>query len=387
MDSNRGSSDLASELPQRSAKFGPVDASDALTEVRTESRMNTSSTGTFRFDFSSSVEVPDYFGELYVAMSYQGKSWPIFTGSVTEAVPSADGVTVHAAGTQQLHENIVTDMVAQGVTPPEMIYVLARSSGIRQERLKIEGIESLSRETFEVIAPVDGITTHQITEFAGVEFLPADNVITGDLEISDVQRAAFTALAYARTSVTASMMLEAEEKGLAAIDLALAWLTAHLRCGAAMLPHGKPLPFDRQESLAKPSRRELVTVRGTTSGRHWLRRPSMASQERSVHLTGSIRPLAGTLRSLTLQEQQALLALGRAAREPDLLAQVHSLWEAIEFYCSGISVNHLFTTEQLKAITNSLPELEPDQRRRAMELIGQLNSPPLNDSVQKGNSR
>ena len=40
-------------------------------------------------------------------------------------------------------------------------------------------------------------------------------------------------------------------------------------------------------------------------------------------------------------------------------------------------MNHLFTAEQLQAITNSLPELGPDQRTRAMELIGQLNSPPL----------
>ena len=169
-------------------------------------------------------------------MIYQGKSWPIFTGSITEEIPTTDERVAHAVGAQQLHGILVTDMVTQGVTPPEMIYVLARSSGIRQERLKIDGIESLPSETFEVIAPLDGVTTRQITEFARIAFLQADIAVTGDLEISDMQRAAFTAPAYARASVTASMMLEAEEKGLAAIDFALAWLTAQLRCGTAMLP-------------------------------------------------------------------------------------------------------------------------------------------------------
>jgi hypothetical protein len=144
-----------------------------------------------------------------------------------------------------------------------------------------------------------------------------------------------------------------------------------------MLPPGRSLSFSRQESLACLTRREPGTVRGMTTGRRWFRRPSMISQGRLAHLTGSIRPLDGALRSLTLQEKQALLALSRASREPDLLARVQDLWEAIEFYCSGISVDHLFTAGQLDAIKDSLPDLEPDQRKRALDLIGQLNSPPL----------
>jgi hypothetical protein len=62
-------------------------------------------------------------------MIYEGKSWPIFTGAVIEAVPAADWVTVQAAGAQQLNEQIVSDLVYSGVTTPELIYILARSSG------------------------------------------------------------------------------------------------------------------------------------------------------------------------------------------------------------------------------------------------------------------
>ncbi len=377
MTDDQGSPHRASQVPQRSVQFGPVDVSNTLIEAHTESGLGATSAGTFKFDFGESAEIPDYFGELCVAMIYQGKSWPIFTGSVTEAVPAADWVTVRAVGAQQLQEHIVSDMVYKNVSTPELIYVLARSSGIRHDRLNIDGMKSLQEETFEIVVPVDGVVTGRITEFAGVEFLSADYVMEPGLEISDKQRAEFTATAYARASIMASTMLEAEEKGLAAIGVALSWLTVQLRCGAAMLPLGESLPFTRQEALACPSRRDQVTVRGLTTGRYWFRRPSLTSQERPAHLTGSIRPLDRGLRPLTLQEKQALLALGRASREPDLLARVQDLWEAIEFYCSGVSVGPLFANEQLDEIRKSLPGLGADQHKRAMELIGQLNSPPL----------
>jgi hypothetical protein len=372
-----GTAGAADGLPQRSVKFGPVDVGDVLVTAETVSAVNATSAGTFRFDFSRSPDVADYFGELCFTAIYNGVSYPVFTGSVTEATPVTDGVNVKAVAVVQLHENTVTDMAVRGVTAPEMIYVLARGSGIREERLKITGLESLPTETFEVIAPVEGVHTDHVTEFAGIQFLPGDHDPIGTLSVADALRTAFQAPAYARASVTATMMLAAEEQGLAAIDLALAWLTAQLCCGAVELPRGNLVPFKRDESLAGPRRRGLASVRASTSGRHWLRRPEMAAQERIAHVGDGMRPLNPVLPDLTLQDKLALLALGRAAREPDLLARVHDLWEAIEFYCSGTSVSPLFTAQQLEVITRSLPELDEAQHQRAVEVIGQLNSPPL----------
>jgi hypothetical protein len=99
-------------------------------------------------------------------MIYQGKSWPIFTGSVIEAVPAADWVTVQAVGAQQLHEQIVPDMVYSGVTTPELIYVLARSSGIRQERLNIEGVEFISADQGLPIADAGVVALTRILQSA-----------------------------------------------------------------------------------------------------------------------------------------------------------------------------------------------------------------------------
>jgi hypothetical protein len=377
MEGAPGTTGAAAAQPQRFVKFGPVDVSDAFVEAETVSAVNARSTGVFRFDFNHSVDVADYFGELCFTAIYEGKSYPLFTGSVTEATPTAGGVDVKAMAVVQLQENVVADIAVRGVTAPEMIYVLARGSGIREERLNIAGLESLSAETFEVITPIDSVDVDRVAEFAGVEFLPRDHDVIGTLSVADALRTAFQAPAYARASVTATRILEAEEKGLAAIDLALAWLTAQLRCGAAELPRGIPVPFKRDESLAQPRRRKLVSVRGTSSGRHWLRQPDMTAQERVAHMADGTRPLNAVLSDLTLQEKQALLALARAVREPDRLAQVHDLWEAIEFYCSGTSVDPLFTTEQLDVIIRSLPALDAAQHQRAVEVIGQLNSAPL----------
>lgn len=176
--------------PGRSVQFGPVDANDALIELRTVSAINELPTGEFRFEFGQATEIVDYFGELCVTALYQGKSWPLFTGAVTEATPAVDGVCVRAAGAPQLRETVITDIAARGVTAPELIHALARGSGIRQERLKIAGLESLPLETFEVTVPLDGVTAEKVTRFAEAEFLPADHDAIGGLEIKDSPRAA-----------------------------------------------------------------------------------------------------------------------------------------------------------------------------------------------------
>jgi hypothetical protein len=363
--------------PPRYATFGPIDVSSALIKLQATSALNATSTAKLLFDFSGVSEIPDYFGELSVGVIYAGKASPVFTGSVTDAVPYGDGVHVDAMGVVQLEEHITAQMVVGGVSAPEMIYVLARGSGIRPEKLRIDGLEDLPQEEFEVAVPVDDIAVSHPVVFAGVHYLPADYDAIGDFPVNDALRGAFASPAYARVVIKATRILEAEQKGLEKIDISLAWLATQLRCGLAFLPIRGVVAFARRESLSRPARRGLVSVRGRSTGRRWIRDPEMAIQERSVQLDASIRPLDDTIPGLTLQDELALLALGRATREPDLLAQIHALWEAIEFYCSGVSVDPLFTTAQKELIVKSLPELEPNQRRRALDVLGQLNSAPL----------
>ena len=81
---------------------------------------------------------------------------------------------------------------------------------------------------------------------------------------------------------------------------------------------------------------------------------------------------------LTLQDRQALLACQRAAAEPDALARVQALWEAMEFYVAGARVPPLFTREQLSALRRAIPvDLNDEQRQRMLNKIAELNNPPL----------
>jgi hypothetical protein len=57
----------------------------------------------------------------------------------------------------------------------------------------------------------------------------------------------------------------------------------------------------------------------------------------------------------TLQDRQALLACARAASESDPLQRVQALWEAIEFYVSGVAPRTLFDSAQAKRVRKAIP--------------------------------
>jgi hypothetical protein len=363
-----------------SVRFGPVEVGPALAGANISSAINKMPDADVRLDPDRLTTPPDYFGGLAIVAEERGERFPRFTGSVVSAAPAADGVTVKALGGISLAESLIGGLTARGLPNFELVYVLARSGGLRDEQLNIEGLDTLPRETFEVVAPVDGIELEDAVDFGGVRFLPptiAARALSA-LDIGDEMRVDYEAGTYALALVTATRTLDAEERGLAEIDLALAWLTARLRYGLATLPDGRPLPFKRSESLAQPTRRDLVAVRGLLTTRQWLRRPATVAESRTVTLVPDGARLEADMPPLTLQDRLALLAFARATREPDPLARVHALFEAIEFYTSGVIVPKLFSKAERKALVSSLPaSFNADQQERVEHLVGNLNKPPL----------
>jgi hypothetical protein len=362
-----------------SVRIGPAEIGAALIRASMNNALNRMPDGNFVVDFSRSPATVDYFGELTVLASQRGSSWPSFTGSIINAAPTLEGVEISAVGIVSLSESITPGMISYAVSAPEMVYVIARNGGLRDEKLRIAGLEGLTRETFEVVVPVDGVMTDAQSRFAEIQFIPVDTVNRSldKVHFSGELRSAFDSPVYAMALVTANRILEAEEKGLAEIRLALAWLTTQLRYGLASRPDGTLLPFNRRESLSQPTVGNIVYVRGLTTSRQWLRRPQAAKQARFVDIVNSYRPLDRYFPQLSLQDRQAILAFSRAAHEQDPLAQVQALWEAIEFYTSGVSVENLFTKAERQAILDSLPSLRPEQLNRVKDVVSQLNSAPL----------
>jgi len=364
-----------------SVRFGPVEAGPpVMKRANISAAMNKMPDADLVLDLERAVSLPDYFAGLAVVAEERGERFPRFSGSVVSASLVADGVAVSALGGVSLAESLIGGLAARGLPNFELVYVLARSGGLRDEQLNIDGLDTLPRETFEVVAPVDGVVVEEAVDFGGVRFLPppiAARALSA-LDVSDEMRADYEASAYALALVTAERTLAAEERGLAEIDLALAWLTTRLRYGLATLPDGRPLPFRRSESLAEPTRRDIVAVRGLLSTRQWLRRPAALAEPRTVELLPDNARLEANPPPLTLQERLALLALARATREADPLARVHALFEAIEFYASGISAPPLFTKSERKGLIENLAaELDDKQRDRLVDLLAKVNDAPL----------
>ena len=362
-------------------RFGSVEVGPAMKRAHISSAMNKMPDADVTLDLERTASIPDYFGGLTFVAEERDQRFPRFSGTVVAAVVEADGIAVSALGGASLAESLMGGMTARGLPTFELVHVLARSGGLRDEQLNIEGLDTLPRETFEVVAPIDGVMVGAAVDFGGVRFLPptvAARAVSG-LDVSDEMRADYDAPAYALALVSTRRALAAEERGLAEIDLALAWLTTRLRYGLATLPDARLLSFTRSESLAQPTRRDIVAVRGLMTARQWLRRPTAIAEDRKVALVPDGARLRSELpRRLSLQDKLALLALARATREPDPLARVHSLFEAIEFYASGVVVPALFTKSERQAIIDGLPEgFSEAQRGRVRDLAARVSDVPL----------
>ena len=364
-------------------KFGTTDVGAGLVRGNMTSALNRLATASFVIDFKQSPGVADYFSAFSVALHQQGAERPRFTGSVIKATPTQDGTEIEAVSSVQLLETVIPGMAARGVAPAEMVYVLARSAGIPDEKLKIQGLEALPRETFEVVVPIDGIMVDEPRSFGGISLIPAISArkAIAEWSVQDELRSSFDSLAYGLVLVTAERMLSAETEALAAVELALAWLTVQLRYGLTHLPDGTSLAFDRKESLTRVVRRDVVYVRGLSTLRQWLRRPLMARQALLVNLHSTARLVADVLPELSLQDQLAIKALARVAHESDSLAQIQALWEAIEFYVSGTTAEHIFSSGECrtirKAILTELGQVASNRLKRIDRSIGELSNPPL----------
>jgi hypothetical protein len=116
-----------------------------------------------------------------------------------------------------------------------------------------------------------------------------------------------------------------------------------------------------------------------TSGRGWLRTPWASETVSPLCIDPEdaswLPPRSVTA---TLQDRQALLACARAASESDPLQRVQALWEAIEFYVSGVAPPTLFDSAQAKRVRKAIPgDVDPALRQRALDLLAKINEAPL----------
>lgn len=322
----------------------------------------------------------DYLAPVTFSVPGSRREGPRFVGDVTVAAPQGDRISVDVASMPELTETEVGLFATWNVPTIEHIHAVARAVGLPDENINIEGLDTLPAEVFEVVVPVEGVVVDGRTELGEI-WLDRPESVARALDGPGAD-AAFTdpftrADCVATAHVVANLMFHAEEDATAMVDAALGWLSVALRYGMSHWPDGTAHRFDRAEFRAVPRRQEVAWVRGLVNGRHWIRgtgrvavNPTFALQARHVDLKSP--------QTFSLQDDQAVQALRRAAATDDPVQAVTAVWDAIEFYVAGTAGPRSFDEDTLKALRKTVPkDLPPPLRGRVIDAIDRLNQAPL----------
>jgi len=373
-------------------QVGDVDIADGLVGGGGTEGINELPTAKLELDLQLLGSTPlDYWGPVHYGLAQGGYEWELFAGAVQSVSVHEDRVVLECEGAANLTERGSGGTVASGLTEAELMRSLLLVAGLSADALTLEApAPEQRREEFEVLLPIRGLSVNEPVTLGGVEIVPIN---CGKAALDGLEREGQTARrlrvafadagSYGRAFVTDATLPGAEEAGVSTIEAAVAWLVTRGRYGFARLPDRCVQPFARQESLRAPQTGSVVLVRGTATGRRWLRSRQIGDEP----ITRALEPGAPLLQpplaaDLPAEERHALLALRRATSEAILESQLEALWEAIEFYAARTRVKKLFKRAELKQLRESPPEwLNADQRRRFADVIKDLNSAPLSVRV------
>lgn len=332
-------------------KLGFTDVSGALREGSVTGTMG--GRGSATLNLAPDLLPPDpvdYFAPLEIKRG-RDRDRAVFVGHAAKAAVDDNGrIRVDAYGASLLTERTLVYFDATDVSAAEITYLIARAAGMSDDQLVIGGLDELPTETFEVIAPLHGVTVDGPTRLAEVTLVPTAHGRASLIALGFDEAELGDADAYAVSVHTDRLGLAAERAGLDAIDLAVDWLAVRLRYGLARLPDGQPQPFDRDRRRTPPTRGDLVAVRGLLTQRRWLRSAAMQLRASMVAVDPADSLLGGLPARLNAAERLALSACRRAASESDALARVQALSEAVEFLVAGVSAPRLFADDDLAAI-------------------------------------
>lgn len=325
----------------------------------------------------------DYLAEVRMLAVSRARQAALFTGLVDRVThgDEASELELVSMGVPFTEMGIGGLGVGAGVDPLELIWALFRSSGMPEDRIDLEGFNPGPIEVFDVIVPLEGIDLQADMSIAGVTMSadPSIKKLPKRLGPRELRKRFRSAGAWAVGRVEEKTLWGAEIEGSALIATALSWMTASAHYSFNKNPLGGLAEFDRAWYRSRIQVQDVILVRGLTTGRTWLRAPTdiiyvpVAESEALGRF-----PPTESLASLNPQFREALAAWRRAATETDPVVAVNSLWEAVEFYVSGIKVPKLFNRSQLEKIRIAAVQgLQENQVSRVKHRLAELNTPPL----------
>lgn len=295
-------------------------------------------------------------------------------GWVTKANPEGDVVAIEVRNNVVFDETLIGHLSIAGIDHNEIAWSMSRWMGMAP---MVPGLRPF-RETIAVAMPVTGL------EVAGeVDLAPVR--VTSDRRLIEImaerlnptpEKEAFLAAgAWALARVDALLLAVAEEAAVPLIEAAIDRLTLEMQYSLATDPDGAALPFSRQAILTDPTAARTVLAHGHRSGRTWMR--SLDNPPARALAAGRRLVLAAIPDDPVWTD--ALRAWRRAIREPDRLAAVGALFEAIEFYVSRTTVPDLLPKVEMAKIRRAVKALSltAEQHRRLDDVLARANEPPL----------
>lgn len=361
-------------------RFGSVDASHAVKNGRIHEALNDRSTAEIEIDLELIAGQPiDYLSVVTFGHLHEQQETVRFTGNVLATKIVGQSLHLNAETAPELTEQEIGYLELRNAVGPEAIHLAVSSAGFPEDRINIEGLdEMLPLEAIEVVVPVHGVQINEPVDLGSLRLLPEASEALAVFADSEARAEFGSADGYLVGLEVTKRLLDAERAILAQADDALAWLTVRARYGLAFLPDGRPQDYSRVVARARPRRGNLVIVRGMASGRGWFRAVNARDQDVELALDLADPSWKPPASDYGLADRQALLACGRAGHTSDPLDRIQAIWEAIEFYVAGTRPAVLFDPGEVKKIRKSIPkDIDPELRKRALDLLGKINDPPL----------
>jgi hypothetical protein len=312
---------------------------------------------------------------------YASSSDPAFRAHVLTAAVHGSRVHITASTGTVLEETRIAFLSQSGIPTPELVWTMAQMGGLSDDGHFIEGFVR-RRSKFAIAVPVAGVSgdrTYQIGPVTIVGDRAYVAALLGNLGDPDHAGRFLGHGAWAIAEATAGTVWEAEFQGTELIGQALDRLAVAAQYSLATNPAGEVIPFVRDSLFANPIALPLVLVveaHTDAPARRWLR--DRSEEIRVVPISAARVSFQSPIYGQFPPFDEAVRAWRRAVLTTDPISAVLALWEAIDFYASGVSVPCL-SEEDATALRRALDSvtLSPEQRTRVDDLFGTINEAPL----------
>jgi hypothetical protein len=295
-------------------------------------------------------------------------------GWVVSATPDGGDVFIDVRNSVMLYENVIGQLSIAGIDPNEMAWSMAMWFGARPV---VPGVKPF-RETIALAMPVAGLDLGEEIDLDPVRITTDRQLIdimAGPLNDSPEKEAFLAVGVWAVMRVDALLLWSADDAAIPVIEAAIDRLALEMQFSLATSPDGTALPWTRAAVFMDPRVVRTVLAHGHYSGRTWMR----TVDNPRVREPASARRIQLPEVPTDPTWIDAVRAWRRAVREPDGLASVGAVFEAIEFYASATKLPAAVSAADLTAIDASINELAlaEDTRKRISELLAMANQPPL----------